>query len=100
MIRDLIVMYFYLNFDFDKKLLYVPDGYIYDIGELKNSFYEWVTDTCLIEINDRQNGLFFDSSTFIEYLNSVVLKDTNEKAFIISKCENIKKQKRFKTIDF
>ena len=70
-----------ITFDFDRHLVYIPDGHIRSISELKGMFLDWVVDQPKCSVNGY--GCFFDHNTFLQYLNDVVLGEVNEKAYIL-----------------
>lgn len=84
-----------LKFDYHSCVVYIPDGYIQDVYELQKDFLEWIEDqpTCIIKTPENLLVLSYDEKDFIKYLNDVVLKDSNEKAYFLTKKACITKKK-------
>lgn len=70
-----------LTFDFERYLIYIPDGYIHSISELKTKFLDWVEGQQ--ECTTCGYGYFYNHNTFLKYLNNVVLNEVNEKAYLL-----------------
>ncbi len=76
-----------LEFDADISYIFIPDGFISDLKLLEKSFLEWVQSqpSCIEKFAKRYAGLSFSESDFLKYLNTTVLENSNEKAFMLSK---------------
>ena len=72
-----------LKFDYDSHMVYIPDGYVNDVNSLQSSFLDWVQQQpeCLVYAPNKRIGLSYNQYDFLRYLNSVVLKDSKEKAY-------------------
>ena len=74
-----------LRFDYGSSFASVPDGYITNGKELQKSFHAWVED---------QPENIYSDEDIIKYLNSVLLCDSKEKAYLITK-EKVRKPIKF-----
>ena len=76
-----------LRFDYASSFVAVPDGYITSGKELQKSFLAWVEDQPenIIITKDGRAAVGYSDEDIIKYLNSVLLCDSREKAFLIPK---------------
>ncbi len=76
-----------LKFDHHSRMIYIPDGYIYDLSELKNNFFDWIQyqQECILEAPDHKQGLSYDEEDFLRYVNNILLEECSEKAYFVSK---------------
>ena len=76
-----------LKFDYYSRFLYVPEGFVYDINELQNSFFDWMEHRpeCIVKTPDKHLGFSYDEEDFLRYVNSEILKNSKEKAYFIPK---------------
>lgn len=74
-----------LEFDFDSKTIFIPDGYINDIKKVQSDFFEWlyIQSSNFLKSSDKQYGVCYNSNDFVKYLNNTVLSESNEKAYIV-----------------
>lgn len=74
-----------LIFDCRSFLIFVPDGYIVRLKDIQEDFLEWMQQQqeCIANANDRQEGYSYNEKNFLKYINSVVLKESKEKAYFI-----------------
>ena len=76
-----------LRFDYASSFVSVPDGYMTRGKELQKSFLAWVEDqpeNIVITIDGRA-AVSYGDEDIIKYLNSVLLCESREKAFLIPK---------------
>ncbi|MBE5922657.1 MAG: hypothetical protein E7269_07890 [Lachnospiraceae bacterium] len=75
-----------LKFDCHSCTIYIPDGYITNIIEIQNQFFEWVSEqsSCLTEDNAGRVAVKYNEKDFLKYINEQILIDSREKAYIIS----------------
>lgn len=76
-----------LLFDADTSYVFIPDGFISDLTLLEKNFLEWVQSqpSCIEKVAKKYCGLSFSESDFLKYLNTTVLENCNEKAFMLNK---------------
>ena len=89
-----------LRFDYHSSFASVPDGYITNGKELQESFLSWVEDQQenIVITKDGRAAVGYSDEDIIKYLNSVLLCDSREKAYMIPK-EKVRKPVNF-TISF
>lgn len=75
-----------LKFDYYSRMIYIPDGYVYDTKILHSSFFEWVQQQpeCIVSAPNKQVGFSYNEEDFLRFINSAVLKNSKEKAYFIS----------------
>ena len=76
-----------LRFDYASSFVSVPDGYMTSGKEMQKSFLAWVEDqpeNIVITKNGRA-AVSYGDEDIIKYLNSVLLCDSREKAYMIPK---------------
>lgn len=85
-----------LKFDYYSRMIYIPDGHVYDMKILQSSFLEWMQQQpeCIVSAPNMQLGFSYNEEDFLRFINSVVLKNSKEKAYFISKPQK-KIKKRF-----
>ena len=81
-----------LQFDYYSNIMYIPDGYIKDLNEMHMNFFDWLSEQseCYISKNG-VCGLSYNEMDFLKYVNEVILKESDEKAYIT---KNIRKSKQ------
>lgn len=85
------------RFIFDNSIIYVPDGYVNE-ATVQEDFLEWVHNR---PENIVSNGYSYNSEDFLEYLNTVVLKEVSERAYFIERnIDNFKKEKNMLVLRF
>ena len=89
-----------LRFDYASSFVAVPDGYITSGKELQKSFLAWVEDQPenIVITKDGRAAVSYGDEDIMKYLNSVLLCDSREKAFLIPK-EKVRNPVNF-TISF
>lgn len=89
-----------LRFDYASSFVAVPDGYITSGKELQKSFLAWVEDQPenIVITKDGRAAVSYGDEDIMKYLNSVLLCDSREKAYLIPK-EKVRKPVNF-TISF
>lgn len=85
-----------LKFDYYSRMIYIPDGYVYDVKILQSSFLDWMQEQpeCIVCAPDTQVGYSYNEDDFLRYINSVVLKNSNEKAYFALN-QSIKNKNKF-----
>ena len=85
-----------LRFDYASSFVAVPDGYITSGKELQKSFLAWVEDQPenIVITKDGRAAVGYSDEDIIKYLNSVLLRDSKEKAYLITK-EKVRKPIKF-----
>ena len=75
-----------LKFDYYSRMIHIPDGYVYDINILKCSFFDWMQQQpeCIICAPNMHLGMSYNEEDFLRFINSVILKNSKEKAYYIS----------------
>lgn len=75
-----------LKFDYYSKIVFIPDGYVSSIEKLKLSFLDWVerNPDCILIDPNRSIVLSYNENDFILFLNTEVLKNSNEKAYFLN----------------
>ncbi len=91
-------MYIKLKFDYYSCNIYIPDCYLNNFENLQENFLEWMYEQpeCFLNLKSSKIGYSYNENDFIKYLNTVILSDCNEKAYLAKR--NIKSVK--KTIVF
>ncbi len=91
-------MYIELDFDFYSAVVFLPDGMLGKMDDLQESFLEWVSDQpdCLIELPGHILGLRYNEEDFIKYVNEELLKDYNERAYLVQRQKCIKIHRKLK----
>ena len=85
-----------LRFDFGSSFVSVPDGYIANGKELQESFLSWVEDQPenIVITKEGRAAVSYSDEDIIKYLNSVLLCDSKEKAYLIT-IEKVRKPVEF-----
>ena len=85
-----------LQFDYHSSFASVPDGYITNGKELQESFLSWGEDhpENIIITKDGRAAVGYSDEDIIKYLNSVLLCDSKEKAYLITK-QKVRKPIKF-----
>lgn len=83
-------------FDYHSSFASVPDGYITNGKELQESFLSWMEDQPenIVITKDERAAVGYSDEDIIKYLNSVLLCDSKEKAYLITK-EKVRKPIKF-----
>lgn len=81
-----------LKFDYYSKIVFIPDGYVSSIEKLKLSFLNWVerNPNCILIDSNHSIVLSYNENDFILFLNTVVLKNSNEKAYFLNENKSSK----------
>ena len=84
-----------IEFDYHSMIIFIPDGYIYDVGKLQERFLEWVEEQpdCFVKGRSGFIALSYDEKDFLKYINEVILQNTNEKAYFVQNKKHIKVNK-------
>lgn len=86
-----------LRFDFHSCTVFVPDGIVTDAYRLQQDFLEWAFEqpNCITSDHNGDLALRYDENDFITFVNDVLLKDCNERAYKYSdsRSEKMKIQK-------
>lgn len=87
-----------LVFDVSTSYIYIPDGFIADLKLLEANFLDWVQaqPNCIAKVSNQYVGLSFSEDDFLKYLNTTVLDNCNEKAFMLNQIP----QKEFGVLRF
>lgn len=74
-----------LRFDHSTDTVFVPDGYISDVEELRLRFFDWLYDNPQYMTYDEKGHAVctYDATAFLAYINQVILCSSNEKAYLI-----------------
>ena len=75
-----------LKFDYYSKIVFIPDGYVSIIEKLKLSFLDWGerNPNCILIDPNYSIVLSYNENNFIQFLNTEVLKNSNEKAYFLN----------------
>ena len=81
-----------LKFDHSTDTVFVPDGYISDVEELRLCFFDWIYDNPEYVTYDKKGhaACSYNSSAFLEYINQVILLSSKEKAYFIPPAQRIR----------
>lgn len=77
-----------LKFTYQTDIISVPNEISGKINKIQQSFDKWLYDkdndhgNWIIK-NGRKIAVSFNTETFVEYLNNIYLKNSNEKVFIV-----------------
>lgn len=79
-----------LQFDCSSKTIYIPDGYVDDLGKLQLSFLDWIKQQpeCITNTHRNQIGYFYNEIHFLKYVNDVLLINSREKAYFTKQLQN------------
>lgn len=86
-----------LEFDLHSHFLFVPDNYTLNLTTLRDEFLDWMQEQpeCIISTYDKKLAYSYNEETFLKYINTVVLSDSNEKAYFVNtKNQNSKSKNR------
>lgn len=74
-----------LKFDYEDHLIRVPDGYIFDVKMVQLDFFEWLyrREKNMTALPTGRLGCAYSAADFLHYINEVILRDSNERAFFI-----------------
>ena len=89
-----------VKFDIEELGVFIPDGYIYNVNDLRNDFLMWCydqPDTFLVT-KTKVPAFSISQEKFIQYLNEVLLRNSTERAYYID-IRDIQ-GKRIKSIKF
>ena len=75
-----------LQFDMQQHFVFIPDGYVIDINQIRSDFFEWIEERPEYWTMSKHGGfaLSYDGTAFLCFINEVVLLG-KEKAFFIDK---------------
>ena len=81
-----------LKFDYAADTVFVPDGDISDVEELRLRFFDWLYDnpqymTCA---KKGHTAYAYDAAAFLAYINQVVLRASNEKAYFVPSAQKVR----------
>lgn len=81
-----------LKFDIRECAIHAPDGYYYHPEELKTTFLEWLLDQpiCVNGGNNEAKALRYNEKEFMLFLNTVMLGNSCEKAYLLSEASKIR----------
>lgn len=76
-----------LMFDFYSHTIYIPDGYVSSLANLQTNFLNWIHDQpeYIVSLPDKQIAYSYDEYAFIKYVNNILLVNSNEKAYFVTK---------------
>lgn len=91
-VSAIILMNIVLKFDHSTDTVFVPDGYISDVEELRLCFFDWIYDNPEYVTYDKKGhaACSYNSSAFLEYINQVILLSSKEKAYFIPPAQRIR----------
>ena len=74
-----------LAFDHSSTTIFVPDGYVSDVEHLRACFFDWLYDNPQYMTCDEKGHAVcaYDAMAFLAYINQVILRASNEKAYVI-----------------
>ena len=74
-----------LAFDHSSTTIFVPDGYVSDVEHLRACFFDWLYDNPQYMTCDEKGHAVcaYDAMAFLAYINQVILRSSNEKAYVI-----------------
>lgn len=81
-----------LKFDHSTNTVFVPDGYISDVKELRLRFFDWLYDNPQYMTFDKKGhaAYAYDATTFLSYINQVILCSSNEKAYFVPPTQKVR----------
>lgn len=73
-----------LQFDYHSRIIYIPDGYVNDIRETQQCFFEWLYEQSEYIIK-RENRISFEynEDVFLKFVNEEILVNSKERAYFI-----------------
>lgn len=74
-----------LEFDFEAKMIYVPDGYIKNLKTFRLDFFHWMYDQD--EYVTEFGGYEYDERAVLKYINEVMLACSDEKAYLLDETD-------------
>ena len=81
-----------LKFDHSTNTVFVPDGYISDVEELRLRFFDWLYDNPQYMTCDKKGhaAYAYDAAAFLAYINQVILHASNEKAYFVPPAQKVR----------
>ena len=81
-----------LKFDHTADTVFVPDGYISDVEELRLRFFDWLYDNPQYMTFDKKGhaAYAYDAAAFLAYINQVVLRASKEKAYFVPPTQKVR----------
>ncbi len=94
-----------VQFDLDADIIECPNWIIKDLELHQQSFNEWLFDemndhSYWVYENGEKYGCCYRSNAFVEWLNRFILKECDDKAFVIDKQVDMKEIETMPTINF
>ena len=80
-----------LAFDHSSTTIFVPDGYVSDVEHLRACFFDWLYDNPQYVTCDEKGHAVcaYDAMAFLAYINQVILRSSNEKAYVIPATQTV-----------
>lgn len=77
-----------IKFDLEQYKIYIPDGYILNLENIRSDFFEWIYYQPECIIYDKSNAILtYGVDDFLKFLNETIFTGCNEKAYIESRTE-------------
>lgn len=74
-----------VKFDATPFVVYIPDGYVHDLGLLQNNFLEWIEyQSVYRSLPGQKTVMCYNINHFLQYLNAVLLADSGERAYCLA----------------
>lgn len=104
-VLHILTMIVLIKFDFEQYKIYIPDGYIMNLENIRSDFFEWIYYQPEYIIYDKSNAILtYGVDDFLKFLNETIFTGCKEKAYIESrngkKIQQSKLLYRFKIIKY
>lgn len=85
-VLHILTMIVLIKFDFEQYKIYIPDGYIMNLENIRSDFFEWIYYQPEYIIYDKSNAILtYGVDVFLKFLNETIFTGCKEKAYIESR---------------
>lgn len=85
-VLHILTMIVLIKFDFEQYKIYIPDGYILNLENIRLDFFEWIYYQPEYIIYDKSNAILtYGVDDFLKFLNETIFTGCKEKAYIESR---------------
>lgn len=82
----ILTMIVLIKFDLEQYKIYIPDGYILNLKNIRSDFYELIDCQPECIIYDKSNAILaYGVDDFLKFLNETIFTGCKEKAYIESR---------------
>lgn len=85
-VLHILTMIVLIKFDLEQYKIYIPDGYILNLENIRSDFFEWIYYQPECIIYDKSNAILtYGVDDFLKFLNETIFTSCKEKAYIESR---------------